>query len=63
MQELALTQDTRADARRVCRHAQTWAGFVAMEVRQGNLREARALYKRAYSRTFEGAGQACCRHI
>jgi hypothetical protein len=40
------------------RFAETWAACIAAELEQQNLREARALYKRAHSRAFEGSGQA-----
>jgi hypothetical protein len=40
-----------------CRYAETWAGFIAMEVAEQNVQEARTLYKRAYSRRFEDNGQ------
>ncbi|KAH7281483.1 hypothetical protein KP509_36G050300 [Ceratopteris richardii] len=35
---------------------EAWKGYISMEVSLGNLAEARALYRRCYTRKFEGNG-------
>ncbi|KAI5070523.1 hypothetical protein GOP47_0014866 [Adiantum capillus-veneris] len=35
---------------------EVWKGFISMEVSLGNLAEARTLYRRCYTRKFEGKG-------
>ncbi|KAK9841647.1 hypothetical protein WJX74_009405 [Apatococcus lobatus] len=39
------------------RLVETWAGYIAMEVRKGNVREARSLYKRCYAKQLQDTGQ------
>ncbi|MCO5600438.1 hypothetical protein L7F22_054551 [Adiantum nelumboides] len=40
---------------------EAWKGFITMEVKLGNLAEARTLYRRCYTRKFEGKGtEALC---
>lgn len=40
------------------RHVEAWAGYIAMEIAEGHITEARTLYKCAHSRKFEENGQA-----
>ncbi|KAL4424967.1 hypothetical protein ABPG77_002852 [Micractinium sp. CCAP 211/92] len=40
------------------RYADAWAAYIDFERRRSNVREARTLYKRAYSRRLEEGGQA-----
>ncbi|XP_050210099.1 uncharacterized protein LOC126660579 [Mercurialis annua] len=35
---------------------EAWQGFIAMEVEQGHINEARSIYKRCYSKRFTGTG-------
>ncbi len=46
-----------------CRYAETWAGFIAEEIAEQNLHEARALYKRAFGRKLEENGQVDVRAV
>ncbi|KAK8946993.1 hypothetical protein KSP39_PZI006981 [Platanthera zijinensis] len=40
---------------------EVWQGYIAMEVRMGHIIEARSIYKRGYSRRFQGVGsEAIC---
>lgn len=39
------------------RYADTWAAYIDMERRRRNLKQARTLYKRVYTRRLEEGGQ------
>ncbi|KAG0496511.1 hypothetical protein HPP92_001202 [Vanilla planifolia] len=35
---------------------EVWQGYIAMEIRMGHINEARSIYKRCYSKRFQGTG-------
>jgi len=35
---------------------EAWKGYIAMEIENGNLNEARSLYRRCYTKRFPGRG-------
>ena len=36
---------------------EAWAGYIAMEIQQGNVRETRSLYKRCHAKQLQDGGQ------
>lgn len=37
-----------------------WQAYIDMEVRLGHVKEARSIYRRCYTRKFDGTGSEVC---